>query len=131
PNYRDDLPGYAGLRMHYLDEGKGNARVALCLHGQPTWSYLYRKMIPALVAAGYRVIAPDLFGFGRSDKPADDSVYTFSFHRAAVQCLVAKLALRRITLVCQDWGDLLGLTLPMDAPWRYEKLLVMNTGLGT
>lgn len=131
PHYIDQLSGYMGMRMHYVDEGPAHGDVALCLHGQPTWSYLYRKMIPALVKAGYRVIAPDLFGFGRSDKPADDGVYTFSFHRASLQCLVAQLDLRRITLVCQDWGGLLGLTLPMDAPWRYEKLLVMNTGLGT
>ncbi len=131
PHYVDQLPGYTGLRMHYLDEGAGHGDVALCLHGQPTWSYLYRKMIPALAAAGHRVIAPDLFGFGRSDKPVDDAVYTFSFHRTALQRLVEQLDLRRITLVCQDWGGLLGLTLPMDMPERFDRLLVMNTGLGT
>ena len=82
PNYVEDLPGYGGLRMHYLDEGPQDARqVFLCLHGEPTWSYLYRKMIPVFTAAGHRVIAPDLFGFGRSDKPLDDEAYRFEFHR--------------------------------------------------
>lgn len=131
PNYRDDLPGYAGLRMHYLDEGRGNARVALCLHGQPTWSYLYRKMIPGLVASGYRVVAPDMFGFGRSDKPVEEAVYTFEFHRDSLIALIRALDLRRITLVCQDWGGLLGLTIPMDMADRFEALLIMNTMLAT
>jgi len=131
PHYVDQLAGYPGLRMHYLDEGPGDARVALCLHGQPTWSYLYRKMIPAFTAAGYRVVVPDLFGFGRSDKPVEESVYTIPFHRTALQRLVEHLDLHRITLVCQDWGGLLGLTLPMDMPGRFDRLLVMNTGLGT
>ena len=78
PRYRD---GAGGLRMHYIDEGPRSAPVALCLHGEPTWSYLYRKMIPAFVAAGLRVVAPDFFGFGRSDKPEEEAVYTFMFHR--------------------------------------------------
>ena len=131
PRYRDDLPGFAGLRMHYVDEGPRAGPVALCLHGQPTWSYLYRRMIPLLTAAGYRVIAPDLFGFGRSDKPADPLAYTFDFHRDSIQALVAALDLGDILLVVQDWGGLIGLTLPMDAQARYTRLLVMNTGLGT
>jgi haloalkane dehalogenase len=134
------LPGYAfephyidigALRMHYLDEGAKTAPVALCLHGQPTWAYLYRKMIKALLAAGYRVIAPDFFGFGRSDKPADEGVYTFDFHRSSVMSLIEALELRRIMLVCQDWGGLIGLTIPLDMPDRFEQLLVMNTALGT
>lgn len=82
-HYIDTLPGYQGLRMHYLDEGGRDAEVFLCLHGEPTWSCLYRRMIPLFVNAGFRVVAPDLFGFGRSDKPADDGVYTFDFHRHA------------------------------------------------
>ena len=131
PNYRDDLPGYSGLRMHYLDEGRRNARVALCLHGQPTWSYLYRKMIPGLVASGYRVIAPDMFGFGRSDKPVEEAVYTFDFHRESLIALIRALDLGRMTLVCQDWGGLLGLTIPMEMADRFEALLVMNTMLAT
>ena len=131
PHYRDDLPRCVGLRLHYLDEGPRNGRVALCLHGQPTWSYLYRRMIPGLVAAGYRVIAPDLFGFGRSDKPVHEAVYTFTFHREALIAFVNALDLRRITLVCQDWGGLLGLTLPMEMPGRFEALLAMNTTLAS
>lgn len=128
PHYRD---GAASLRMHYLDEGPRGAPVALCLHGQPTWSYLYRKMIPAFVAAGQRVIAPDFFGFGRSDKPEEDSAYTFDFHRTSIIALIEALDLTRITLVCQDWGGLIGLTIPMEMPERFERLLVMNTSLGT
>ncbi|MGP8121971.1 MAG: haloalkane dehalogenase, partial [Xanthobacteraceae bacterium] len=102
-----------------------------CLHGQPTWSYLYRKMIPAFVAAGLRVVAPDFFGFGRSDKPEDEATYTFDFHRASIMALIEALDLRHITLVCQDWGGLIGLTIPMDMADRFDRLLVMNTGLGT
>jgi len=128
PHY---LEGAGGLRMHYLDEGPRDAPVALCLHGEPTWAYLYRKMIPAFVAAGLRVVAPDFFGFGRSDKPEEEAVYTFMFHRDSIVGLINALDLRRITLVCQDWGGLIGLTLPMDMADRFERLLVMNTGLGT
>ncbi len=117
--------------MHYLDEGPRDAPVALCLHGQPTWSYLYRRMIPAFLAHGYRVVASDFFGFGRSDKPEDESVYTFDFHRDAIMTLIASLDIARITLVCQDWGGLIGLTIPMDMADRFERLLVMNTTLGT
>ncbi|UCF53171.1 MAG: alpha/beta fold hydrolase [Bradyrhizobium sp.] len=131
PHYRDDLLGYAGLRMHYLDEGTRNARVALCLHGQPTWSYLYRKMIGGFVAAGYRVIAPDMFGFGRSDKPVEEAVYSFDFHRESLMALIRALDLHRITLVCQDWGGLLGLTIPMEMTERFEALLIMNTTLAS
>ncbi|MCB1540827.1 MAG: alpha/beta fold hydrolase [Rhodoblastus sp.] len=131
PHYVDDLQGYAPLRMHYLDEGPRDAPVALCLHGQPTWSYLYRKMIPAFLAAGMRVVAPDFFGFGRSDKPTDESVYTFDFHRDALVALIERLLLADVTLVCQDWGGLIGLTVPMDMPERFSRLIVMNTTLGT
>jgi haloalkane dehalogenase len=116
-------------RIHYLDEGKGE-RTFLCLHGEPTWSYLYRKMIPGFLARGARVVAPDLVGFGRSDKPADERLYTFDFHRAFLLGFIDALKLKRITLVVQDWGGLLGLTLPMDVP-QIEGLFVMNTTLGT
>lgn len=136
-----NLPGYAfapryleidGLRMHYLDEGPRDAAATfLCLHGQPSWSYLYRRMIPVFAAAGHRVVAPDLFGFGRSDKPADEAAYTFSFHRAALVAFIERLDLRNLVLVCQDWGGLLGLTLPPDMPQRFTRLLVMNTMLAT
>jgi len=125
------LPGAGGLRMHYLDEGPRDAPVALCLHGQPTWSYLYRKMIPGFLAAKLRVVAPDFFGFGRSDKPEEEAAYTFIFHRDSIVALIEALDLGRITLVCQDWGGLIGLTIPMDMADRFERLLVMNTALGT
>ena len=132
PHYIDDLKGYDGLRMHYVAAGPPAADMTfLCLHGEPTWSYLYRKMIPVFTAAGHRVVAPDMFGFGRSDKPVDDAVYTFDFHRNALMAFIEKMDLRNMTLVCQDWGGILGLTLPMDMPERFSRLLVMNTTLGT
>jgi haloalkane dehalogenase len=128
PNYSDALPGFPGLRMHWIDEGpRDAAHVFLCLHGQPTWCYLYRRMIPLFTAAGHRVVAPDFFGFGRSDKPADDSAYSFDFHRDSIVALIEALDLKRITLVCQDWGGLLGLTIPLAMPQRFDGLLVMNT----
>ncbi len=128
---RSDLPGYAGLAMAYIDEGPAGAPVFLCLHGQPTWSYLYRRMIPHFLAAGGRVVAPDFFGFGRSDKPTDEAVYTFDFHRNSLLALVGALDLQNVTLVVQDWGGLLGLTLPMAMPQRFRRLIVMNTALPT
>jgi tRNA(adenine34) deaminase len=132
PRYLGDLKGCQGLRIHYLDEGpRGAAKVFLCLHGQPSWSYLYRRMIPVFAAAGHRVVAPDLIGFGRSDKPIDDARYTFSFHRAMLASFIERLDLENIVLVCQDWGGILGLTLPMDMPERFTGLLVMNTAFGT
>lgn len=130
PHYLDMLPGYEGLRVHYLDEGpRDAAHTFLCLHGQPSWCYLYRKMIPVFTAAGGRVIAPDWLGFGRSDKPVDDAVYTFDFHRDMMLALIEHLDLTNITLVVQDWGGLIGLTLPMDMPDRFSRLIVMNTAL--
>jgi pimeloyl-ACP methyl ester carboxylesterase len=132
PHYVDDLAGFEGLRVHYLDErpAETSGRTVLCLHGQPTWCFLYRKMIPVFLAAGHRVIAPDLFGFGRSDKPVHDEVYTFDFHRAMLMRLFEALDLHRVTLVVQDWGGVLALTLPMEYPDRIDRLVVMNTGLG-
>lgn len=130
PNYVDDLPGYEGLRVHYLDEGpRDSDRTFLCLHGQPSWSYLYRKMLPVFVESGARVICPDWLGFGRSDKPTEDAVYTYHFHRKLLVALIERLDLSNITLVCQDWGGLLGLTVPMDMPDRFTRLLVMNTAI--
>ena len=121
-----------GLRMHYVDEGPRDAAVtALCLHGQPSWSYLYRKMIPVFAAAGVRVVAPDWFGFGRSDKPEDDAWYTFDRHRDSMLRFIEQMDLRNVLLVVQDWGGLLGLTLPLQQPERTTRLLVMNTGQGT
>ena len=130
PSYVDDLPGYEGLRMAWIDEGPADAETTfLCLHGEPTWSYLYRHMLKEFVAAGHRVVAPDLFGFGRSDKPVDDAVYTIDFHRESLLRFIERLDLTNLTLVCQDWGSLLGLTLPMDTGDRFTRLLVMNAGL--
>jgi haloalkane dehalogenase len=127
-HFLDDLDGYEGLRIHFLDEGPPDAkRVFLCLHGQPTWSYLYRRMIPIFANAGCRVIAPDLLGFGKSDKPEREEDYTFTFHREMLRRLVERLDLRNLILVVQDWGGLLGLTLPMHDPLRYVGLLLMNT----
>lgn len=133
PRWLDDLPDLAGVRVHLLDTAPGDASrpVALCLHGNPTWCYLYRRMLPALVAAGCRVVAPDLVGFGRSDKPAEAGWHGFERHRAMLLALVERLDLARVTLIVQDWGGLLGLTLPMAAPMRYERLLAMNTAFAT
>lgn len=130
PKYIEDLPGYDGLRMHYVDEGPADADVTfLCIHGEPSWSYLYRKMIPVFTAKGHRAVAVDMFGFGRSDKPVDDDTYTYQFHRNALLAFIEKLDLKNICLVVQDWGGVLGLTLPMAAPERYSRAIIMNTGL--
>ena len=130
PNYIDDLSGYEGLRMHFVDEGPADSEVFLCLHGEPTWSYLYRRMIPVFLESNARVVSPDFYGFGRSDKPVEDDVYTWGFHRNALLRFIEALDLIDITLVVQDWGGLLGLTLPVDMPERISGLLVMNTAFG-
>jgi tRNA(adenine34) deaminase len=130
PNYLSDLPALQGLRMHYLDVGTKDAQITyLCLHGNPAWSYLYRKMIPAFAASGARVVAPDMIGFGRSDKPKKDSFHTFTWHRQCLLEFIERMDLKNVVLVVQDWGGLLGLTLPMHAPKRYKGLVVMNTTL--
>ncbi len=132
PHYVSDLPSLAGLRMHYLDEGPQDApRTWLCLHGNPAWSYLYRRMIPAFLATGDRVVAPDLMGFGKSDKPKKDSAHQFDWHRQVLLELMERLDLRRTVLVVQDWGGILGLTLPMAMADRFDGLLAMNTLLAT
>jgi pimeloyl-ACP methyl ester carboxylesterase len=128
PHYLD----HQGLRVHYLDEGPRNATVTvLALHGNPSWCYLYRHMIQVFTAAGLRVVAPDLIGFGRSDKPTDPGFHSFEFHRNQLLAFVDAMDLKNVMLVCQDWGGILGLTLPMARPERFTRLLVMNTGLGT
>ena len=132
PNYLRDLPGYEGMQMHYVDEGPRDAEVTfLCLHGEPSWSYLYRKMIPKFVEAGHRVLAPDWFGFGRSDKPTKDQDYTFKFHYDSALAFFERMDLSNVCLVVQDWGGLLGLLLPVAYPERITRLLVMNTAIGT
>ena len=130
PNYLQ-IPAGDGeeLRMHYLDEGPRDGEVILCLHGQPTWSYLYRKMIPVLVDSGYRVIAPDLIGFGKSDKPASRSDYTYANHVAWLSSLISGLEITDLTLICQDWGGLLGLRTLTEHPDWFARAVVANTGL--
>jgi haloalkane dehalogenase len=127
-------PHYAELgevRVHYVDEGARDAPVVLCLHGEPSWSYLYRKLVPPLVAAGLRVVAPDLVGFGRSDKPAAREVYTYQAHVDWMAALLDKLALRDVTLVCQDWGGLIGLRLVAEDERRFARVVASNTFLPT
>lgn len=133
PNYAelDDLDG-GTLRVHYVDEGPADAAPVLLMHGEPSWSYLYRHMIPPLVAAGHRVIAPDLVGFGRSDKPTETTDYSYARHVDWMrQLLFSQLDLREITYFGQDWGGLIGLRLVALDPDRYARVAVGNTGLPT
>jgi haloalkane dehalogenase len=134
------LPGFAfgphyaevdGLRLHYVDEGPRDAQPVLMLHGEPSWSYLYRKLIPVITAAGHRAVAPDLPGFGRSDKPAAREDYTYAGHVAWMRGLVEALDLRNVTLVCQDWGGLIGLRLVAEMPHRFARVVAANTFLPT
>jgi haloalkane dehalogenase len=120
-----------GLRMHYVDEGPRDADPILLLHGEPSWSFLYRHMIPVLQQAGYRVVAPDLIGFGRSDKPASREAHTYARHVEWVTRLVVALDLNNITLVCQDWGGLIGLRVATDIDERFARVVAANTGLPT
>src|SRR6185437_12780875 len=120
-----------GLRMHYVDEGPPEAPPVLMLHGEPSWSYLYRKMIPIVAAAGHRVIAPDLVGFGRSDKLASRTEYTYERHVGWMAGFVRALDLRQITLVCQDWGGLIGLRVAAKDEGRFARIVAANTGLPT
>lgn len=127
PHYLD----VGGPRMHYVDEGPAEADPILMLHGEPTWSYLYRHMIPICAAAGHRVIAPDLIGFGKSDKPAEIADYSYQTHLDWLLSLLEQLQLTRITLVCQDWGSLLGLRLAAEYPERFRAIVVGNGMLPT
>ena len=124
PHYLD----INGVRIHYLDEGEG--QVILCLHGEPSWSYLYRKMIPIL-SKNHRVLAMDFIGFGRSDKFTESSEYSFRMHRDTIVNFIQILNLEHITLVVQDWGGLLGLTVASEMPELFSRLVIMNTGLPT
>jgi haloalkane dehalogenase len=125
PHYLD----WNGLRMHYVDEGPRDAPVFLLMHGEPTWSYLYAGVIPRLVAAGYRCIAPDLIGFGKSDKVVDDNWYVIERHIESVRHLIDTLDLRDISLVVQDWGGPIGLRQAVDQPERFSRLFILNTWL--
>lgn len=130
PNYLYIDDGKGGkLRMHYIDEGPKNSPTIFCVHGQPVWSYSYRKMIPILVTSGYRVIAPDIVGFGRSDKPTNPLEYTFNSHVTWMHDFVRKMYLKDITLVCQDWGGAIGLRIVAADPDRFLRVVVSNTGL--
>jgi haloalkane dehalogenase len=135
-----NLPGYPfaphyvevdGLRIHFVDEGPRSAAPVLMLHGEPSWSYLYRKMIPIVVAAGNRVVAPDLVGFGRSDKPVRREDYTYQRHVDWMRALLRQLDLTGITLVCQDWGGLIGLRLAAEHEERFARIVAANTFLPT
>jgi haloalkane dehalogenase len=132
PHYETitDADGTA-LRMHYLDEGTADAAPILLLHGEPSWSFLYRKFVPALAAEGHRVIAPDLIGFGKSDKPAGLDDYSYERHVAWMSAWLEALDLTGITLFCQDWGGLIGLRLVAAFPDRFARVIVGNTGLPT
>jgi haloalkane dehalogenase len=132
----EGLPDYAftpryveqdGLRMHYVDEGEGDP--VLLLHGEPTWSYVYRKVIPRLTPLG-RVVAPDYFGFGRSDKPVERDWYTYDRHCASVERFVEQLGLERLTLVVHDWGGPIGLRFAVTRPERVARIVILNTGVG-
>lgn len=132
PHYREvDTAGAPPLRMHYLDEGPRDGAPVVLLHGEPTWSYLYRTMIPPLAAAGYRVLAPDLIGFGRSDKPTAVSDYTYARHVDWVTDWLTALDLRDVTAVVQDWGSLIGLRMAAENPDRFSRLLIANGFLPT
>ncbi len=135
-----NLPGFdfephyvevAGMRMHYVDEGPRNAAPVLLLHGEPSWSYLYRRMIPPLVASGLRVVAPDLIGFGRSDKPAAKSDYSYARHVDWMRLFIEALGLEHITLFGQDWGSLIGLRVAAENEHRFARIALGNGGLPT
>jgi haloalkane dehalogenase len=136
----EHLPGYDfaphylevdGLRMHYLDEGPRDGTPIVCFHGEPSWAYLYRKMLPPLVAAGHRVVVPDFAGFGRSDKPTDRRWYTYDRHCELVAKVLGALDLQHATAVVQDWGGPIGLRWAMENAARVDALMIMNTGLFT
>ncbi len=132
PHYVEVPDGDGGsLRMHYVDEGPRDGKIVLLLHGEPSWSYLYRKMIPGIVAAGHRVIAPDLIGFGRSDKPSEQSDYTFQRHIDWLTSFITQLDLHDITYFGQDWGAVLGLRVAAENEERYARIIIGNGGLPT
>jgi haloalkane dehalogenase len=133
PDY-DFTPNYVeidGMRMHYVDAGPKDAEPVLLLHGEPSWSYLYRHMIPPITAAGYRAIAPDLIGFGKSDKPSRQDDYSYAGHVAWIRQFIEQLDLNGITLVCQDWGSLIGLRVAAENEQRFARIVLGNGGMPT
>ncbi len=132
PHYAEVAdPDGTKLRVHYVDEGPASADPVLMLHGEPSWSYLYRKVIPVVSGAGLRAVAPDLVGFGRSDKPTERGDYTYARHVGWMAALIEALDLRNITLLCQDWGGLIGLRLVAEHPERFARVVAANTFLPT
>lgn len=130
PHYADvTADDGTAMRLHYLDEGPRDGAIILCMHGQPSWSYLYRKMVPLLVDSGFRVIAPDLIGFGKSDKPSDIDDYTYQSHVDWMNQWFRALDISDVTLMCQDWGGLIGLRVVADNVDRFARLVIANTGL--
>ena len=131
PHYLEitDAHSNAALQVHYIDEGPRDAPVVLMMHGEPSWSYLYRKMVAPIVAAGYRVVAPDLIGFGKSDKPSAQNDYSYARHMAWMRQWTEQLDLRNVTLACQDWGSLIGLRLLSEMPDRFAGVALSNGGL--
>ena len=127
PNYLE----IDGIRIHYIDEGPKDAEVVLLMHGEPSWSFLYRHMIPIIVKAGYRTVAPDLVGFGRSDKPSQQSDHTYRKHVGWMAKLVKEIDLQKITLFCQDWGSLIGLRIAIENQERFSSIVLSNGGLPT
>lgn len=130
-DFREHYVEVDGLRMHYVDEGPADSEPVLLLHGEPSWSYLYRHMIPLIAAAGYRAIAPDLIGFGKSDKPMRQKDYSYAGHVAWMRQFIEGLNLSSITLVCQDWGSLIGLRVAAENEGRFARIVLANGGLPT
>lgn len=130
PHYQEvSTDDGTSLRLHYIDEGPRDADPVLLMHGEPSWSYLYRKIVPGLAAKGHRVLAPDLIGFGRSDKPSEQTDYTYERHVQWMHQWLESLDLKGVTLFCQDWGGLIGLRLVAVLPERFARVVVANTGL--
>ena len=119
------------IRIHYVDEGESSEEVVLLIHGEPTWSYLYRKMVPIVSESGYRVIVPDLVGFGKSDKPINQEDYTYEKHVGWISSFIESLDLKNINLFCQDWGGLIGLRIVSEQGYRFNRIIASNTSLPT
>ncbi|MGQ9625016.1 MAG: haloalkane dehalogenase [Candidatus Bathycorpusculaceae bacterium] len=131
PNYIQVNENGLSIRLHYVDEGPKDAEPILLMHGEPTWSFLYRHMIPIFAKAGYRAVAPDLIGFGKSDKPTKIEDHTYRRHVKWITQFVEKLDLKRITMFCQNWGSLIGLRVAAENPERFNRIVLSNGGLPT